>query len=265
MMMATGIASTGAKAGSDSRDRAQAAPKSLVRTTHSGSNELSTPDQMLRRLMTATQEKAARLVQQVHPAWVEAALPGHAALSPVMDGVQAVMRSSFLLAELYKVNWPSLVSLRSKAHRVALLAREPALRVLAAGALYVRRGAVRRCVGREARRALVELVGEAAYVALVNAPDAGGPQAALDTSDLRADVWAAEGYRTLHAAGTWTCRDASILTRLTLAPGALDEQLTPVGTAHLNVDVVDFLNKLDVLFPEQAWLFGSNMDRALSE
>jgi hypothetical protein len=221
--------------------------------------------EVLRQLLLATQQKASHLVEQVHPAWVEAALPDHAALSSALGGTHAVARASVLLADLYKVKWPSLSSLRSKAHRVALLAREPALRVLAAAALYVRRGSVRRCVGREARAALVALVGESAYTALINAPDAGGPQAVLDTSDLRADTWAAEGYRTLHSAGTWSCRDASVLTRLTLAPGALDIRPAPLTTPPLSGDVMDFLNKLDALFPEQAWLFGSDMDRALSE
>jgi hypothetical protein len=222
-------------------------------------------EQALRLLLTATQEKSTHLVQQVHPAWVEAALPGYAVIASVSGDHRAVARSSLLLVKLYNVKWPSLTALKCKVHRLALLAREPVLRVLASAALYMHRGAVRRCVGREARLALMELVGEPAYVALVNSPDVAGPQAALDITDLHADTWAAEGYRILHRAGIWTCREASVLARLALAPGALDCTSKFVVTTPSNNDLIDFLNKLDALFPEQAWLFGSDMDRALSE
>jgi Bacterial type III secretion protein (HrpB4) len=212
-------------------------------------------------LFALAQRKSARLAQHVHPDWVSAALPGHAAWALQEQCGPALARVSLLLGRLYGVRWPGLVSLRDRAHRVAVLTRPLALRVLATAALYVQRAAVRRCVGRDARQALVDLVGEPAYAALLAAPDAGGPRAEVDLRQHDLDFWAAEGYRALHVAGAWRCKDASVIARLLLAPGAFDGA-APADAAPAD-DMAAFVHQLDSFFPEQSWLFGSDMDRVL--
>jgi hypothetical protein len=228
--------------------------------TMSATTALAAP---LHRLFMAAQHKSAQLAQHMHPAWVTAALPGHGAWAMQDGGGPALVRVSLLLGALYGVHWPGLASLRNRAHRVALLSRPLVLRVLAAAALHVKRGAVRHCVGREVRRCLVELVGEPAYAALLDSPDTSSPPAASSLGDLNPEAWATEGYRALHATSAWTCKDASVIARLALAPGAFDES-PAAAAAPAQADMTDFLNRLELFFPEQSWLFGSDMDRALS-
>jgi Bacterial type III secretion protein (HrpB4) len=220
----------------------------------------------LRRLMRAAHDKSARLAQHMHPQWVAAALPNHVAWA--VQGGGGVFRASLGLAELYGVRWPDLVSLRGRAHRLALLERPATLQVLAAAALYTRRGAVRRCVGRQARQDLVALVGEPAFAALLDMPDTAERHAAQDTPlalDAGAEAWAAEGYRALHASRVCTCKNASVIARLTLSPGALDRSGSISGSSEplLPAEMVAFVQRLETLFPEQSWLFGSDTDRAL--
>jgi Bacterial type III secretion protein (HrpB4) len=226
---------------------------------------------LLQSLFAAAQSKSLRLAQHVHPAWVAAALPQHSAWALQGHDGPVAQRVSQLLGQLYGVRWPGLHALRWRAHRVALLPRSMVLRVLAGTALYLQRAGVRHCVGRASRLALENMVGAPAMAALLNAPTAGhcaGSTTPLDFASLDPELWAAEGYRALHAAGVWTCKDASVIARLTLAPGAFDRP-TPATAATPDItpssaDLAAYLHQLEHFFPEQSWLFGSNMDRALS-
>jgi Bacterial type III secretion protein (HrpB4) len=220
---------------------------------------------LLQRLLGSAQHKSAQLATQVHRGWLEAALPEDypdGALRAFCD--RATTRTALLLAEAYAVRWPSLTSLRRRAHRIALLAREPLLRALAAAAFHGRSGDVRRCVGRQARHALVELVGEPAYAALLQTPDAGGAVRAIEAADLQRDACAAKGYQLLQERGLLSCRDASLITRLSLPPGAVREAAAQPDTPISQVQLSGLFDRFDAFFPEQAWMFGSDMDRALS-
>jgi Bacterial type III secretion protein (HrpB4) len=220
---------------------------------------------LLRRLLDAAGHKSAHLATQLHPAWLEAAWPEDWPVAPSSAwGERATRRTSLLLAQVYGVRWPGLVSLRARAHRIVLLAREPLLRVLAAAALYGRSGDVRRCVGRQARDALIALVGEPAYAALLQAPDAGAAVRPIEAADLRPEACAAQGYQLLLACGQWHCRDASLIARLTLPPGAGREAAAQRDTAPSPLQWSGLFGRFDAFFPEQAWMFGSDMDRALS-
>jgi Bacterial type III secretion protein (HrpB4) len=229
--------------------------------------ELAAP---LQSLFAAAQSKSLRLAQHVHPAWVAAALPHHSAWALQGPDGPVAQRVSQLLGQLYGVRWPGLHSLRQRAHRVALLTRPLALRVLAGAALYLQRAGVRHCVGRASRLALEDMVGAPALAALLNSSTADHSSSnknPLGLANLNPELWAAEGYRALHAAGLWTCKDASVIVRLTLAPGAFDEPTQATAAtpdiAPSTADMAVYLHQLENFFPEQSWLFGSNMDRAL--
>jgi hypothetical protein len=231
-------------------------------------SDLVTP---LRCLFAAVQTKSSHLAQHIHPAWVSAALPNHGTWALHVQDEPVAQRVSHLLGNLYGVRWPALASLHHRVHRVALLTKPMTLRVLAGAALYLQRGGVRHCVGRQARQALEQMVGVPALAAMLNLPAADrttGNAPQLSAADLEPELWAAQGYRVLHAAGVWTCKDASVIARLSLSPGAFDEPAPATepkpGLAPTAVDLVAYLNQLEHYFPEQSWLFGSNMDRALS-
>lgn len=220
---------------------------------------------LLQRLLGAAQHKSAHLTTQVHRGWLEAALPEH---YPESDRLafceRSTTRTALLLSQAYAMRWPSLTSLRQRAHRLSLLAREPLLRALATARFYGRSGDVRRCVERQARHALTSLVGEPAYAALLQTPDAGGLVRAINTADLSPDACAARGYQLLQAHGLLVCRDAALITRLSLAPGAMRETTDQSGSPKPPANLNTFFDRFDAFFPEDAWMFGSDMDRALS-
>lgn len=221
---------------------------------------------LLRRLMAAAQAKSEQLICHMHPGWVRAALPGLAdgPLAWPID-VGGRVRLSAKLAALHQVRWPGLPALRSRLHRVALLGLPLMLRVLAAAALYQHRDAVRHCIGRDARRHLMDLVGGPAHAALLDSPVATDPRTQAQAPGVpmaaAVEVWAAHGYRLLHAQRLWTCPDAAAVARLAFAPGTFEP---PGGSTPQPGAMTDFFQRLDIFFPEQSWLFGSDMDRALS-
>ncbi len=220
-------------------------------------------EQALRLLFAATDAKSARLIHHIHPAWVQAALPGKATWATE----QANARISVLLGEAYRVRWPSLDSLRTKAHRLALLGGPQILQILATVWLYLRRAAMRRCVDREVRSSFRAMTGEPAYEALLQAPLSAQALAESDLGNLgslSAEQVAAAGYAALHASGFWTCKDASVIARLSLSPDALDWLDVATDGTRQRGEIAAFLERLPHFFPEQSWMFGSDMDRALS-
>jgi hypothetical protein len=199
----------------------------------------------------------------MHPDWIEAALPGRVHWALSQAGGAKGGRLSMLLASAYGVAWPDLLTLRHRAHRVALLPMPACKQVLAMVALYAKRGSVRRCVGRTARLSLVAMVGEPAYWALVKTTETHAQAVDHEVAHRSLEECAAHGYRLLNDNGLLTCKKASLITRLTLARDALSAApLTSRAVPHHELS--DLLHRLDQFFPEHSWLFGSDMDRALS-
>lgn len=227
----------------------------------------SEPDgALLRRLLQAADAKAADLASHLHPDWVKAAWQHAGALAARQARRVPPQRQSALLAQIYGLRWPALADLQAPAHRLALLSRAPLLRVLATCALYPRRERVRRSIGRDVRHALLDAIGETAYRQLLDSPAPGlaNPQP-LSARDLDPERLAAAGYRALCAQGAWTCRSALALTRMSLAPDVLDNAgAAPSSTSRDAGGADAALQRLPDFFPELAWLFGSDMDRALS-
>jgi hypothetical protein len=222
---------------------------------------------LLRCLLRAVDHKAATLSADAHPAWIEATW---ARLGPHAHGYATRLpppRHSALLANIYGLAWPALDAFRAPAHRMALLDRTCLLRVLAACGLEGRRDQVRRSVGRIVRRLLIEGVGESAYEKVLDSP-MRGIQASrpLNAPEVEQERLAEEGFRALCAQSAW--RDASLITvvRLSLAPSALVGPCPIVDRPPSSpLNVADrIVDRLHDYFPELAWLFGSDMDGALS-
>lgn len=223
---------------------------------------------LLQRLLRAADAKAADVSELCHPAWVDAAWR-HVGLDAGQAHRVPQRRHAALLAEVYGLGWPALADLHAPAHRLALLGRRQILRVLATCTLHARRDSVRRSIGRDVRRLLVEGIGEPAYQQLLNGQTQALPSIQpLAARELDLERLAAAGYRALCAQGAWRCRKSLAITRLSLAPAALDgagaTDATKTRTRSTGPSADEVFDRLPDYFPEHAWLFGSDMDRALS-
>lgn len=226
------------------------------------------PVALLQRLLQAADAKAADLAAHFHPAWIEAAWRHVGAAAARHAQRVAPSRRAALLAQVYGLQWPLLADLRLPAHRLALLSRPQILRVLAACALHGQRDSVRRSIARDVRSRVIQHIGEPAYRQLLASPAQGATATRpLGAPELDLDRLAGAGYHALCAQGAWQCRSALALTRMSLAPAALEvpQEVRP-GHAPppAGMDTHTVLARLPDYFPEHTWLFGSDMDRALS-
>lgn len=241
---------------------------------------MTSPAPALLPLVQALATRQSQLHDDLHPAWSDAAwqrlsaqsnahwnAPGGAAelarhLSP--------RRRSHLLAQALGLRWPPLPVLSDRSHRLALLPRPALLRVLAACALQGRRESIRRAIGRVVRELLIEGIGAQAYQAVLNTQTAA-PQMAvnasvtdtdpLQISELDQEQLAVQGFRQLCAAGGLPNPRLRQIVGLSLHPDAL--RGAPSAEAIFSSSPLAVLDHLPDYFPEFAWLFGSDMDRAL--
>lgn len=215
----------------------------------------------VRRLLQAVDRKALAWPTELHPAWVDAAT---ARLGPQAAAWSARIppaRHANLLARTYGLDWPPLAEFRSPAHRLALLDRATLLKVLATCALDGRRDSVRRSVGRLVRDLLIEGIGESAYEKVLDSPARGLQSAApLGAVEVNPGRLAVDGFRALCAQGAWRHPVLITMVRLSLPPGVTTDPGGP-SPAPGGGRIID---RLEDYFPELAWLFGSDMDRALS-
>lgn len=229
------------------------------------------PVPLLRHLLATARAKSADIAAQLHPAWVQAAWQrvGFETPPPAAAGE----RGASALGAVYGLRWASLASFQHRAHRIALLPREQVLRVLGAAALHAERERVRRCIGRGARQAVIERIGEAAYNELLAAPRTNdhATAGALSAAELEPERLAAAGYARLSERREWHCKHTLAWVRLALAPGSTQAEpafasaSTSSSAAASNPPPGDsMMARLPHYFPEHAWLFGSPMDRALS-
>lgn len=210
------------------------------------------PGALLQRLARALDQRCGRLAQQLHPGW-RAALPERAA---------AGREASLALAALYGVRVPGVPAWRSRVHRLALLERDALQRALACAALHAQRFAVRRSVTRADRDWVTRMVGAEAHQALLEADTTGAPQGPATLQRLEPPVLAEAGCRAIADEGLWRCGDVVRLVQLSLAP-ATEVTATPTAPP-VRGRLAGFEDLLPRYLPEFAWLFGSDMDRALS-
>jgi hypothetical protein len=239
------------------------------------------PVPLLRHLLATARAKSADIAAQLHPAWVQAAwqrigfdTPPAAAGARSEAALASALGSA--LGSVYGLRWASLAGFQHRAHRIALLPRDQVLRVLAAVALHAERERVRRCIGRGARQAVIERIGEAAYTELLSAPRAdAGSAGALSAADLDPERLAAAGYARLSERREWHCKHTLAWVRLALAPGSTQgstpsdppfafPSTSSSAATSTSPHGDSMMARLPHYFPEHAWLFGSPMDRALS-
>ena len=231
------------------------------------------PVPLLRHLLATARAKSADIAAQLHPAWVQAAWQRIGFDTPPAGaGTRSEAALASALGSVYGLRWASLAGFQHRAHRIALLPRDQVLRVLAAVALHAERERVRRCIGRGARQAVIERIGEAAYNELMSAPRAeAGAAGALSASDLDPERLAAAGYARLSERREWHCKHTLAWVRLALAPASThsDPSFAFPSTSSSAATSTSphgdsMMARLPHYFPEHAWLFGSPMDRALS-
>jgi len=222
----------------------------------------------IRLLLEAVDHKASTLPDHVHPAWIDAAWARLGPKGTEWAARVPAQRHSALLAKAFGLVWPSLAVFREPGHRIALLDRDSMLRVLAVCALDGRGESVRRSVGRVVRQLLIEGIGENAYEKVLGNQVRGlqPPSNPLGPFEVGQERLAADGFRALCAQAAWRNRSLITLVRLSLPPSARGEHVQvnerPAGSAIKGVDRM--IDRLHEYFPELAWLFGSDMDRALS-
>jgi hypothetical protein len=172
------------------------------------------------------------------------------------------------VADVYSLRWPKLSVFRQRAHRLALLSRRQILQVFATLALYTERNRVRCSIQKSVRTLLIDhMVGPTAYQRLINSPITQGMNTSsepLALSELNVIAWAQIGYRLLCQTGLWTNRECLAIVKMSFPPSTPAAQSQGLSSPANLVEITHALNHLPDFFPELTWLFGSDMENALS-
>jgi len=157
-------------------------------------------------------------------------------------------------------------------NRVAIVAPEVLRRLLAARTLFACRDAVRRCVDRHIRRALLDGVGAPALATLVDMPAAHGGVMDGLPDDLSADALARDGWLLVAAEGG--CRNPTLCNVIELSLASESDEPLPTGditrtgaradgslvapsaAASARDETERFFSAVGRMFPELQWLFG---------
>jgi hypothetical protein len=215
----------------------------------------------LQRLMEALRERAGSLGAHAHEQWIDKACAGlHPSLASSLRAPEHAASLSALLGQRFNVTWPALDSFSLRAHRIVLL---PAA-CLQLAAVWFHAPAVRRCVSRQDRTMLRDLLGEAGYAGVLAAPDSAPVRSEQALPNLEAAQWASQGLIRLRCLSAWSCEPALSIVRLALPRKTSDLPLIGDVGAAARQHMQHFLQRLDQLLPEHAWLFGSDLDLALS-
>lgn len=222
-----------------------------------GAQEDSMPP--LTELVKMLREFEARLEalpDEIDPSWLDRvfAEDEHAAWQ---REAQAVRRAALLRRSLKLQSVPP-DAFAGKANRMALLKRDTLWKVLAARALFARRGALRKCIDRAVIEPLRGVVGGAALDTLRSAcaenGAAGRREARLPSACPSSAAWAWSGYASFERAGVWG--DASLQTMIRVSlPAAAPPDMPPAEDAAAAEDQ-EFVQILPKLYPELTWLFG---------
>ena len=222
----------------------------------------------LERLFSSVADKSARFVLNIDPGRVACVSQG---LISVSSGPRSAYFDEFASAALkavYGVRWPSFGALVCRLHRLSVLPLVEVLRVLQVVALYERRGDVRRCIGRSVRTSLVDRVGKPAFDLIIDTPGADvGLPSESSIASLTATLLARSGFEALEMHNCWECSDSRHLVALCLPPNEVDARCALGAFTRPELPATDLhvlIERLDLFFPEHAWLFGCDMDKTLS-
>jgi hypothetical protein len=157
-------------------------------------------------------------------------------------------------------------------NRIAIVAPELLRRLLAARALFACRDAVRRCVDRHTRRALLEGVGATAFAVLADTPATDGGAADELPDDTSPDALARRGWQLIAAEGD--CLNPTLRNVVELSLASVSDEssqgadFTRLDTAQLGSvssagstaagrdEMNRFFTATGRMFPELQWLFG---------
>jgi hypothetical protein len=197
------------------------------------------------------------LPQRLHPAWIDTVGADPATLAA--GGPELL---NIALLARFDLRWPDL-SAASHALEIAwLLPPAQLARLCAARALFAVRGALARSVDAGARRRARALVGDGSFHGLMAVPqarrDAAAPAPALPGDDTPAVQ--ARGWTLIDQALRWRDARSRRLIELMLPPSPQPARAAPpVPAADRSAaeEHAAFTTALPTLFPEHAWLFGS--------
>lgn len=208
----------------------------------------------------AAAEVFASLLERMHPAWAQAMGFDKGTLAVEATGsrgLRAVWAEA--VAVRLDLRWPDVSSATEPLHLLWLLPPLQIERVCGARALFACRDALARCVDASVRRSARALVGPAAFEALVAVPaQRTGAVAAL--GELDSGFAAVNGFALLQAGSSWADPRAQRLVQLVLPP----LQLAAEPPAPCEAEHALFARHFSTIFPEHAWLFGSNPARTTS-
>ncbi|WP_425258738.1 type III secretion protein HrpB4 [Rubrivivax sp. RP6-9] len=199
------------------------------------------------------------LPRHLHPGWIDAVGADPALLAAGGPG----LLNTALLAR-FDLRWPDLSAAQHALEIAWLLPPGQLARLCAARALFAVRGALARSVDAGARRRARALVGDSSFEALMAVPqarrDAAAPAAALPGDD--APAVQARGWTLLDQALRWRDARSRRLIELMLPPPPSPVRppaSTPVAAPEhaYAAEHAAFAAALHTLFPEHAWLFGS--------
>lgn len=225
-------------------------------TAHKATHEVSMPPLTeLVKMLREFEGRLEALPDEIDPSWLDRifAEDEHAAWQ---REVQAMRRAALLRRSLKLQSVPP-EAFAGKANRMALLERETLWKVLAARALFARRGALRKCIERAVIEPLRGVVGGAALDILRTANAESGAdrrEPHLPRACPSSAAWAWSGYASFERAGVWG--DASLRTMIRVSlPAAAPHDMPPAEDAA-PTDDSEFVQILPKLYPELTWLFG---------
>jgi hypothetical protein len=196
----------------------------------------------------------ATLLERMHPAWAQAMGFDKATLAAAAGGsrgLRAVWAEA--VAVRLDLRWPDVSAATEPLHLLWLLAPAQIERVCSARALFACRDALARSVDASVRRSARALVGPAAFEALVAVP-AQRTGSAAGLGEVESGFTGVNGFALLQAGSRWADSRAQRLVQLVLPP----LQLATEPPAACEAEHALFARHFSTLFPEHAWLFGSN-------
>lgn len=208
------------------------------------------PAPAVARLAGQAGQALQQLPQRLHPAWVQAVGANPALLSTGGPGLL-----NLALLARFDLRWPDLSAASHALELAWLLPRDELGRLCAARALYAFRGTLARTVDAGLRRAARALVGSAAFQALVQLPAPRRDSHVLPATE--ADAARLAGWAMLKQGLPWRDLRSRRLVELMLPPAVTGTSPPTDPDADPAADHVAFASAVPILFPEHAWLFGS--------
>ncbi len=207
-------------------------------------------------VLETARSRYIHLVEQSHAEWVGPWLP-EAVRGTVMQTQRGGATLSAVLLKRSGVRWPALSSWQPRIHRIGLLPRQDAMRVLGALALFANPSVLYRTVDRSRLQALREFIGAPTCAALLSAPRPLAMPAREGAHLLPPSALAGQGLSLVTACERAVDRNMAGLMRFYLPPGAVAATtLTDAARSRTAALCAAFFDNVNNLIPDLRWLFG---------